>query len=159
MPVEPYPTAKLLQVLSDSVSQIRAATTAVASSRLHAAPAPGEWSANEVLAHIRACADVRGGSINTILDEDEPVIRAINPLTWIKSTNYLEIGFGESFEAFARQRTELLARLEALDASDWLRAATVVGAGKPLRRTVQHYADWVARHERPHVRQLINAVK
>jgi hypothetical protein len=30
----------------------------------------------------------------------------------------------------------------------------VTGAGKPLERTVLFYAQWLARHERPHVKQI-----
>jgi len=30
----------------------------------------------------------------------------------------------------------------------------VVGAGKPLERNVLFYAQWVAEHERPHLKQI-----
>jgi len=36
----------------------------------------------------------------------------------------------------------------------WSRAATVTGAGKVLERTVLFYAQWLARHERQHVKQV-----
>lgn len=32
------------------------------------------------------------------------------------------------------------------------------GAGKPLVRTVLSYAQWLARHERPHVKQIEHIV-
>jgi len=46
--------------------------------QLYAAPARGEWSANEVLAHLRSCADMRGGCIQAILFEDVHTLRAVN---------------------------------------------------------------------------------
>jgi hypothetical protein len=49
---------------------------------------------------------------------------------------------------------ELLAILEPLAPVGWARAATVTGAGKPLERTVRFYAEWLAVHERPHVKQI-----
>ena len=55
---------------------------------------------------------------------------------------------------FATQRAELLAVLEPLPPEGWSRAATVTGAGKPLERTVLFYAQWLARHERPHIKQV-----
>ena len=114
----------------------------------------GEWSANDVLAHLRACADVRGGCIPVILAEDRPTLRAVDPRSWIERTDYRDLEFGPSLRAFAAQRAELLALLEPLPPEGWSRAATVTGAGKPLERSVLFYAEWLARHERPHVEQV-----
>ena len=63
-------------------------------------PEPGEWSARDVLAHLRACADVWGNYIMVILNEDQPTFKAVNPTTWIKQTNYLEQAFAPSLETF-----------------------------------------------------------
>ena len=112
-----------------------------------------EWSANEVLAHLRACADVWGAAIATILDEDHPTIRAVNPRTWIDSTDYVQQAFGASLRAFTKQRVELMARLRPLTPEDWLRSATITGAGRPLQWSVQSYADRMAVHERSHIKQ------
>jgi hypothetical protein len=117
-------------------------------------PNPDEWSANEVLAHLRACADVWGNCIVAIIAEDMPTLRAVNPLTWIKKTNYLELEFRPSLRAFAMQRADLLAILSPLPIDAWERSATVTGAGKVLDRTVLFYARWLAGHERPHVKQI-----
>ena len=109
---------------------------------------------NEVLAHVRACADVRGGHIRTILDEDHPTFRAVSPRTYIKTTDYLDLEFRPSFRAFTKQRADLLALLRSLPRKGWSRAATVTGAGAAHERTVLFYAEWVAIHERPHVKQV-----
>ena len=53
-------------------------------------PIPRGWSATEILAHLRSCADVWGDCIAAILAEDRPTLRAINPTTWIDRTNYRE---------------------------------------------------------------------
>jgi hypothetical protein len=57
-------------------------------------------------------------------------------------------------QASTTQRTDLLALLEPLAPEGWSRAATVTGAGKVLERTVLSYAQWIARHERPHLKQI-----
>jgi hypothetical protein len=36
----------------------------------------------------------------------------------------------------------------------WSRTATVTGAGKPRERTVRTYAQWLANHERSHIKQI-----
>src|SRR4051794_21126164 len=112
----------------------------------------GEWSANEVLAHLRSCGDVWGDYVRRILSEDTPTIRAVNPTTWIESTDYREQDFLQSLRLFAAQRDDLLALLEPLPAQAWSRSATVTGAGAPLTKTVLDYVDRMARHERTHVK-------
>ena len=86
-------------------------------------------------------------------------MRAVNPTTWIESTGYRELEFPSSLKAFTRQRARLLAVLESLSPDRWSRSATVVGAGRPIERTVHDYADRLARHERSHWRQVEMTVK
>jgi hypothetical protein len=145
---------QILAALAETPPRIAELTVGLATAQLHAAPSPGEWSANDVLAHLRACADVWGDCIVTIINQDTPTLRAVNPTTWIKGTNYLEQGFQPSLQAFTAQRTALLAVLEPLRPKVWSRSATVTGAGKVLERTVQSYAQWMAGHERPHLKQI-----
>lgn len=152
-------TEQLLTMLAAAPPRIAAVTDGLASAQLHTAPAPGEWSAMEVLGHMRSCADVWGNCIEVILAQDMPTIRAINPTTWIKQTNYREQAFHASLQAFTQQRTDLLAVLEPLTPEAWSRKATVTGAGKPLVHSVWFYAQWLATHERPHVKQIERMVK
>jgi uncharacterized damage-inducible protein DinB len=153
------PIEHILSLLGAAPSRIAAVTSGLPATLLHTPPADNEWSANEVLAHLRACADMWGSAITTILAEETPTIRAINPRTWIKSTDYLEQPFQLSLEAYTQQRRELIAILQSLPSDSWSRTATVIGAGKPLERTVHFYAQWMATHERPHIKQIAHAVK
>src|SRR5258708_6507682 len=89
-----------------------------------------------------------GGYMATIIAEDHPTIRAMNPTTWIKQTSYPELGFVPSLRAFTKQRVGLLALLRPLPKAGWRRTALVTGAGKPRERTVFEYAQWLANHER-----------
>jgi len=145
---------QMLALLAAAPPRLAALTTDLAPAQLRTAPTPGEWSANEVLAHLRACADVWGGCIVAMLAEDKPTLRAVNPRTWMKRTDYLDLEFRPSLHAFATQRADLLAFLEPLPPAGWSRAATVTGAGKVLERTVLSYARRLADHERPHVKQV-----
>jgi hypothetical protein len=150
---------QILTLLTATPPRIAELTECLAPDQLLAAPNPGEWSANEVLAHLRSCADVWGSCIAVIISEDGPALRAVNPRTWIKKTDYREQEFQPSLQAFTAQRADLLAMLEPLTPGDWSRAATVTGAGKPLVRTVHFYAQWLAIHERPHIKQIERIAK
>jgi hypothetical protein len=145
---------EVLTLLAKTPPRLAALTAGLAPDQLHATPNPGEWSANDVLAHLRSCADVWGDCIAAIISEDTPTLRAVDPRTWIKKTDYREQEFRPSLQAFATQRADLLAVLEPLAPEVWSRAATVTGAGKPLVRTVYTYAQWLANHERPHIKQI-----
>jgi len=143
-----------LTALADTPPRIAALTADLGPAQLRTALPDGGWSANEVLAHLRACADVWGDCIVAMIAHDRPTLRALNPRTWIRKTDYPDQDFRPSLHAFATQRTALLAVLEPLAPEGWSRAATVTGAGKPLERTVLSYARWMAGHERPHLKQL-----
>jgi uncharacterized damage-inducible protein DinB len=145
---------QVLKLLRETVPRIGELTAGLGPDELHASPGPGEWSVNDVLAHLRACADVWGDGIAKILAEDAPTIHAVNPRTWMKSTNYPGLKFRSSFKAYARQRTDLLAILEALPRRSWSRKAVITGAGSVLEWTVLIYATRIAVHERSHLKQI-----
>ena len=151
---------KILDILKQTLPRLATMTAGLTPDQLHTAPAAGEWSLNEVLAHLRACNEVWGGYyMMTLLAQDHPTIRAVNPRTWIKSTDYLEQPFSSSLRAFTRQRKRLLAVLEPLPPKDWTRTNTLVGAGKPLQQTLLSHADGLARHERGHLKQMERIVR
>jgi hypothetical protein len=148
------PLEQVLTLLAATPTRLTALTADLGPAHLQTAPNPEEWSANEVLAHLRACADMWGNCIVAILAEDRPTLRAVNPRTWIKQTDYLDLDFQPSLRAFASQRADLLALLEPLPREGWSRTAIVTGAGNVLERTLLSYAQWLAGHERPHVNQI-----
>jgi hypothetical protein len=155
---QPLTIDQVLTRLEEQPESIAALTADLPRARLHRPPSGGEWSVNDVLAHLRSCSDMWGKYIAMIIAEDHPTIRAMNPTTWIKSTNYPELEFAPSFRAFAKQRAELLAFLRPLPKAAWSRSATVTGAGRPRERTVLEYARWLANHERTHVKQIARIV-
>ena len=156
------PTLAIEQVrelLAVHPSRISALTAGLTPTQLQAKPGPDEWSANDVLAHLRCCADVWGGYIKHIIDEDEPTIRAVSPRGWIKRTNYLDLKFPVSLREFSAQRAELLALLETLTLKDWSRTATVRQAGKVTTLTALSYAQRLAEHEHHHLDQFARIAK
>lgn len=155
----PRTTEQILTLLAATPSRLASLTECMATAQLVAPPEPGEWSARDVLAHLRACSDMWGEYILQILNKDRPTIKAVNPTTWIKKTNYRDLEFKSSLEAFTTQRAELLAVLKPLAPNAWSRTALVTGAGKPRERSVYTYALWLTNHEQSHVRQVERIVK
>jgi DinB superfamily len=154
MPGKALTIEQVLSVLDQAPQQIGALTAGLTPAQLLATPSREEWSANEVLAHLRACADVWGGCIMKIVSHEADTLRAVNPRTWIKQTDYLGQAFRPSLRAFRLQRTTLMGALEPLTAEVWAHSVTVTGAGKAIERTALDYGQRMARHERSHIRQI-----
>lgn len=145
---------EILHLLAETPTRIEAMTGGLEPSQLQEAPESGGWSANLVLAHLRCCADVWAGCIRAIVADDHPTLRAMNPRTWARRTDYSALDFVTSWQAYIKQREQLLRDLEQLPSAAWSRTAAVIGAGAVLERTVQFYAEWLATHERSHLRQF-----
>jgi hypothetical protein len=150
----PRTIEQILTLLADAPTRLADLSGSLPPAQLLAPPKPGEWSARDVLAHLRACADMWGKYIAVILSEEMPTIKAVNPTTWIKKTNYREQEFQPSLQAYTAQRADLLAMLRPLEPKAWSRMAMVTGAGKPRERSVYTYAQWLANHERSHIKQI-----
>ena len=88
------PTEQSLSWLAETPRSIAALTADLTPLNSRTRPNPDEWSANDVLAHLRSCADTWGNTILRMIEEDEPTIRAIAPDRWITQTNYRELDFG-----------------------------------------------------------------
>ena len=112
MSENPLPIAQILTILAVTPPRLAALTEGLTAAQLQAAPSPEEWSANEVLAHLRACADVWGECIARVINEDRPTIKALSPRTWIDRTDYRTQDFRPSLHAFTAQRADLLALLD-----------------------------------------------
>jgi hypothetical protein len=119
---------EILIQLPETPRRIATLTTGVAPAKLQASAAPAEWSANNVLAHLRACAHVWGNHILTIITEDMPSWGAVSPRSWIEMTDYVQLPFAPSLRSFTKQRAVLLKALGPLPRKDWSRAALVSGA-------------------------------
>jgi hypothetical protein len=146
---------EIMAILPETPGRMAALTHGLTSEQLHRAPEPGGWSVNDVLAHLRACHDVFGGYILRIMTEDTPTWKGMNPRAWIKQTDYPDWEYRPAFEAFAKQRADLLAVLEPLPPEAWARTATVVGMlGETYDRTARYYGDWMAGHERAHLKSF-----
>ncbi len=153
MPGKLLTIEQVLTLLAENPPRIAELTVGLTAAQLHVAPNPGEWSLNDVLAHLRACCDVWGNYMMKII--------ATNRRAWIEKTNYRELDFKPSFRTYSKQRGDLLAVLEPLPPKSWFRAAIVTGMipEQVFERTVLYYADWLASHERAHVKHIQRIVK
>ena len=150
---------QLLGILRDTPSRLDALAEGVPPGQLRTAPKSDAWSANDVLAHLRSCADTWGDEMARIVAEGYPTIKAVHPRAWIKQTDYPELDFRDSLRAFSTQRAHLLELLEPLTLEAWSHSATITGRGRPFDRTLHSYGDRMAVHESVHVNQVQRIVE
>ena len=148
----------MLNLLSDTPKQIARIARGCSDQHLHRKPESNAWSASEIVAHLRACADVWGSSLERMLTEEHPTIRYVSPRAWIRKTDYLEQSFRDSLRAFTRQRATLVETLSHRDAKDWSRRATFTATTQGRDATVLSYATRIADHEVLHLGQLQRTV-
>ena len=116
---------------------------------------PSEWSLVEVLAHLRASADIRGDQrIERMRTHDDPTCRTDSPRNWSLAADYAQLPFGESWAAYSKQRERLIGSLLPLSPDEWKRGTVLTGI-RPVRlETVHSEADSLVRHEVRHLQQL-----
>ena len=146
----PSEIKKYLVVLSETPQRIVQAVEDIDDVHLQQRTDAKSWSANDILAHLRSCADLWTHSIYAMLAENEPQFSDINERKWAKVTRYAELPFEESLQAFSLQRKNLLHVLQALAFESWERSAIIFGR----KHTVFTQTRRMAKHENEHVEQL-----
>ena len=150
MKATPSEIKKYLVFLSETPERIAQSVEKLEDAQLQQKADSKSWSVNEILAHLRSCADLWTHSIYAMLAENEPVFSDINERKWAKITRYTELPFSESFQAFTLQRENLLRVLRALPFEAWERSAIIF----ERRHTVFTQTRRMAKHEREHMEQI-----
>jgi hypothetical protein len=146
----------LIRSLADTTARVEAVARGLTAAQLTCSPAPGGWSPNEILWHIRATADVYGEHITRIMNEDSPRWRHVSPRARMRKARYDRLPFAESFAAFTQQRAGLVALLETMRPEAWQRLALVRVAGRESewRLTLHERVRGMANHEEIHCGEM-----
>ncbi len=145
---------KILNSLAETPRRLASMTQEIENSQLHSRSEAEPWSVNDILAHLRACADVWSKSIMAMISQDHPTLRYVSPRTWIRKTDYPAQEFRSSLNAFTKKREDFLKALQALEIKDWSRGATFTGTTKGQEQTVLSYAERISQHEDEHCSQI-----
>ena len=149
---------KLLTFLEETPRRLVVMTGGLENARLQAKFDQDTWSVNDILAHLRACADVWGKSILAMIAQDQPTLRYVSPRTWMRKMDYHAQEFHASLQAFTNPRATLLQALKMLKIEDWSRGATFTGTVRGREQTILSYAQRIADHEAAHLDQIESAI-
>jgi hypothetical protein len=111
----------------------------------------GEWSAAEVLAHLRAADDIQAYRAYAILARDAPPLPAFDERRWAEVVGYAALPIRESLAVYAGKRGELVAMLRRITPEEWDRTCQHETLGA---LTLWAQLSNLAEHEEEHLAQL-----
>lgn len=125
-------------------------TKGLSEARLRWSPSKKDWSAVEVLAHLRSCEELWSYSIYAMLAENQPTLALVDERRWAKAAQYTTGEFQYSFQVYSLRRTELLRVLKDLPDEAWERTAIIEGRTYSVFSQVRR----MALHEIEHIEQI-----
>jgi uncharacterized damage-inducible protein DinB len=136
-------------ILASTPAALAEALAAIGDENISTSPAPGKWSAAEILCHLADCELVFGFRLRQTLAEDGPTIQPFDQEKW--GSTYRGVAAGHALEVFAALRGWNLRLLEAA-----LPAAAARPAFHPERgaMTFQTIVETMAGHDLNHLGQL-----
>lgn len=166
----------LLGRLQETPGELERAISGKTDAELSRRPDAHNWSAKEIVCHLRDVEELFQIRFHTVVALDEPPIlvlgasatdlapwriggsigHPLDPARWAEERQYLRNDAREALAAFRRRRVEVLTLLQSLSSAEWQRAGIHLGRG---RLTL---SDWVASlvaHDDNHVDQLRRAIE
>ena len=115
------------------------------------AAARDEWSAREILAHMRASSDIVMHRLYAIVVRGEHVLPGYDERRWAEVARYAQADFHTVLSEYALRRAALVDMLRHIAPADWdLTAIHEVNGRRSLRQIALAMVD----HEEEHCAQL-----
>jgi len=170
------PIDTVLTRLQQTLGDLERAIAGRPDAELSTRPDAHNWSAKEIVCHLRDVEELFQARFHTMVALDEPRIlvlgaspkdlepwriggpigHPLDPLRWAEERQYLRNDIRAALAAFERRRSEVLSLLRSLSPAEWQRGGVHLGRG---RLTM---ADWVASlaaHDDNHLDQLARALE
>lgn len=119
-------------------------------------PAPGKWSAHEVVAHCADSETVSSTRIRFLVGEDGPAISGYDQDRWAAAFDYHTLPLAPSLAQIDAVRAWTTALIRSLPASAWAREGTHSEMG---RYTAEQWLELYAEHLEVHARQISRNVE
>ena len=119
-------------------------------------PAPGRWSAGEVLAHLADCEVVAGWRVRSILASDGVLLQPFDQDAWARAFRYEDVDEGEALATFTAARASLLSLLARVEPARLEHHGMHAERGK---ETVRHLIKLYAGHDLNHLKQIETLVQ
>jgi len=114
-------------------------------------PAPGEWSAREVVHHLADSETISGLRLRRLLIEDKPVIQGYDQEEYARALRYQSRPLEPALQAFEAARATTAQLMDAMTDADWRRAGTHSESGP---YSAEQWLEIYAAHAHIHAAQI-----
>ncbi len=141
---------KLVTQYKDGYREVIEALAGATDADLDAHPAPGKWSAREIVHHLADSEMTSAIRLRLLLAEDRPRIMAYDEAVFARKLHY-DRPIEASLEAFKAARRTTGEILERMTEDEWQREGTHSEVG---RYSVQKWLEIYSVHAHNHARQI-----
>lgn len=138
-----------LQVIAATAKQLSSLMETIGPERAEQPPAPGKWSAREILCHLADCESVFAFRLRQTLAEDHHVIQPFDQEAWAR--NYPAYAVAQALALFSAAREWNVALLRSLSPEAMEKQVTHPERGTMTLRTI---VETMGGHDTNHLRQI-----
>ena len=138
-----------LDVIADTPRRLAELMETIGPQRLEISPAPGKWSARDIVCHLADCEIAFGFRLKQTLAEDHHVIQPFDQDQWAKS--YSECDARLALATLTALRAWNLAIIRSAQPADLAKPVTHPERGT---MTFQTIIETMAGHDRNHIKQI-----
>jgi len=142
-------TAAPVDVIAETPRRLAELVEAIGPGRLATPPAPGKWSARDILSHLADGEIAFGFRLRQTLAEDHHVIQPFDQDGWAKGYSALDARM--ALAAFAALRAWNVALIRGVKPEDLTKPVTHPERGT---MTFQTIVETMAGHDRNHLKQV-----
>jgi hypothetical protein len=142
---------KPLKIQAETPKKLGRLIQRASSVKLRKKPAPGKWSAAEILAHLADCEIVTGWRMRQILGAPGTPIQAFDQDAWAAAGHYEKRDARKSLEQFRVAREGNLSLLKSITPEQWKHHGMHAERGV---ETVEQIVAMMAGHDLNHLGQV-----
>ena len=142
---------RLVEAYKQGAQEVRDAVAGATDAELDARPAPGEWTAREVVHHLPDSEMTSAIRLRRLLVEDRPVLAGYDEEAFARSLHYGERPIAAALDALEATRRVTAELLERMSDEDWAREGTHTESG---RYTCETWLEIYAAHAHDHAEQI-----
>jgi hypothetical protein len=144
----------LIAQYNDGYRVVAEAVAGATDAELDARPAPGKWTAREVVHHLADSEMTAASRLRLLVATDNPQIVGYDQDQFARKL-YYDRPIGASLDAFKAARRSSAEILERMTDTDWARAAGTHTEHGPY--TADRWLEIYARHAHAHAEQILVA--
>jgi len=144
---------RLIGKYADGYRAVTEALQGITDKELDVRPAPGKWSAREIVHHLADSEMASAIRLRRLIAEDRPVIQGYDQDEYARRL-YYQRPIQASLDAFRAARETTAQLLERMTEAEWAREGTHSESG---RYTVERWLEIYADHAHNHADQIRRA--